>query len=75
VGIGYHHLGGYMSQRTLVLQALKKGQKLTPLEALNKGMGLRLGAHIHKLRQQGYDIRRNLVKRGPSRVAQYYLAG
>ena len=64
-----------MSQRTLVLQALKKGQKLTPLEALNKGMGLRLGAHIHKLRQQGYDIRRNLVKRGPSRVAQYYLAG
>jgi len=64
-----------MSQKALVLQALKKGQKITPLDALKRGMGMRLGAHIHKLRQQGYDIRRNMVKRGPSRVAQYYLAG
>jgi biotin operon repressor len=74
MGNYHHHLGGSMTQKALVLKALQKGQKLTPLEALNKGMGMRLGAHIHKLRQQGYDIRRNLVKRGPSRVAQYYLA-
>ena len=63
-----------MTQRNMVLTALEKGQKLTPLQALDRGMGLRLGAHIHALRKRGYDIRTNLVERNGARVAQYYLA-
>lgn len=64
-----------MTQRNLVLKALEKGQKLTPLQALSRGMGLRLGAHIHALRQRGYNIKTNLVSKNGSRVAQYYLCG
>lgn len=62
-----------MTQREKVLKALERGQRLTPLEALNRGMGLRLGSHIHALRKAGHDIRSELVQKGDARVAKYWL--
>ncbi len=62
-----------MTQREKVLRALERGQKLTQLEALNRGMGLRLSAHIYALRKAGHDIRAELVQRGEARVAKYWL--
>lgn len=62
-----------MTQREKVLKALQRGQKLTPLDALSRGMGMRLGGHIHALRQAGHDIRSELVKKGDSRVSKYWL--
>lgn len=56
-----------------VLSALERGQKLTQLEALNRGMGLRLSAQIHALRKAGHDIRSELVQKGDARVAKYWL--
>lgn len=62
-----------MSQREKVLRALQRGHKLTPLDALNRGMGLRLGGHIYALRKAGHDIRSELVQKGDARVSKYWL--
>ena len=45
-----------MTQKQRVLNWLKRGRTLTPLEALNNGMGMRLSAIIHTLRVEGHDI-------------------
>ena len=62
-----------MSQKKKVISWLKSGKTLTPLEALNNGMGMRLGAIIHTLRhEEGMDIV-NLNKRSGDRYAEYKL--
>lgn len=62
-----------MSQSTRILAHLKSGRPLTPLQALKLGMGMRLGARIHQLREAGYPIKTTLVRRGGARVAEYRL--
>ena len=62
-----------MSQTAEILKALKRGKKLTPLEALDKFGTFRLGARILELRQAGYDIKTRMVRKGSSRVAEYSL--
>lgn len=62
-----------MSQTEKILKLLKRGKKLTALTALRAGMGLRLGARVHELRQQGYAVQSRLVKRGKAHVAEYSL--
>ena len=56
------------SQCSAILEHLKKGLSITPLEALNRFGCFRLSARIHDLRhKQGYD---NIV----TERAQYRLA-
>ena len=62
-----------MSQAERILKHLKSGRKLTPLQALNLGMGLRLGARIRELREAGYPVKTAMVRRGKSRVAEYSI--
>jgi hypothetical protein len=62
-----------MSQTERILKHLKAGKKLTPLQALNRFGTLRLSGRVLELRQAGYDIKTTLVKRGSSRVAQYWI--
>lgn len=62
-----------MSQTDAILNALKKGKKLTPLTALREFGTLRLGARILDLRQAGYDIKTRMVRKGRARVAEYSL--
>lgn len=50
------------SQISLVLNHLQSGKEITPLEALNKYGCFRLGAVIFKLKQEGYNITRELRK-------------
>lgn len=50
------------SQISKVLRALQAGQTITPLTALDAGMGFRLSSHIHKLRQRGYGIETTIIK-------------
>ena len=45
-----------MTHADQILSALKKGQKLTPLDALRRFGCFRLGARIHELRSKGYAI-------------------
>ena len=46
-----------MSQNAKILRYIRERGSITPQEALNMYGCMRLGARIHELRRQGYDIR------------------
>lgn len=53
-----------MTQESAILDWLKAGYSLTPLEALEQFGCLRLGARIHALREAGYRIESERVQKG-----------
>lgn len=67
-----------MIQRMQILKHLKDGGRITSNDALNLYGCARLGARIHELRQDGYDIR-GVMKPGvnrlgyPTRYKEYWL--
>ncbi|MDE2020965.1 MAG: hypothetical protein KGJ13_11565 [Patescibacteria group bacterium] len=63
-----------MSQSDAILEALKRGDTITPLDALQKYRCLRLSGRIYDLKAKGYPIEMRLIET-PSgkRVAEYYL--
>ena len=61
------------SQNEMILDALMKGESLTPIDALNRFSCFRLGGRIHELRQRGYDIKTEIVKDGGKSFARYSL--
>ena len=61
------------TQKDKVIKWLKSGRTLTPLEALQNGMGMRLGAIIHTLRHEEEMNIINLNKTGGDRYAEYKL--
>ena len=62
-----------MTQTNLILSALKRGEKLTPITALRKYGCFRLAARIQDLRDNGVPVNTTMVKIGESRVARYSL--
>ena len=61
------------TQNSRILKALQAGDKLTPLAALKRFGSFRLGARIFEIREAGYNVKREFVKRGGKHVAQYSL--
>lgn len=62
------------SQEKKILTHLKSGRRITPLQALSLFDCLRLGARIHRLRKQGYNITtESILTRTGKRVAGYRL--
>ena len=61
------------SQKDKVVKWLKSGKSLTPLQALENGMGMRLGAIIHTLRHEEQMDIENLNKTGDDRYGKYVL--
>jgi len=61
------------SQNQKILSYLKKGKKITPLEALNKFGCFRLASRISDLCKDGHVIDRKMVVRNGKRVAQYWI--
>lgn len=61
------------TQKDKVIKWLKSGRTLTPLEALQNGMGMRLGAIIYTLRHEEEMNIINLNKTGGDRYAEYKL--
>lgn len=61
------------SQAEAILKALQRGEKLTPLDCLNRFGSLRASCRIKDLRNLGYDIKTEIVKVGKKRVALYSL--
>jgi hypothetical protein len=59
-----------MSQQTQVLNHLKK-EPLTPLVALKKYGTLRLAAIVFNLRDEGYNIKTDIVNVGTKRNTKY----
>lgn len=50
------------SQASRILEFMRAGNSITPLEALYKFGCMRLGARIYDLKQEGHVIRTQLVK-------------
>lgn len=62
------------SQEAKILEWLKAGNSLTPLEALERFNTLRLGGRIYGLRKLGYDIKTENYKTPSGKhVARYRL--
>jgi len=64
-----------MSQKQAILTYLKKGNSISPLEALNKFGCFRLGARMHELKKQGYNILSEIVTdiTTGKRYAEYWI--
>lgn len=62
------------SQESQILKALKKGRRITPLDALMEWGCMRLSARIYDLREQGYMVMTEIVATAKNKhVARYYL--
>ena len=64
-----------MSQLNAILQDLKQGQQITPMDALQRHGCLRLAARISDLRHAGHSIDTVMIEVGRKKfVAGYRLA-
>ncbi len=61
------------TQTEQILEALRQGRALTPLEALREFGCFRLGARIWELQQAGYEIDSKLVHQNGKHYASYKL--
>ena len=62
-----------MSQKLVILDYLKTGKGITPLQALNLCGSLRLSERIRDLEADGYSIRHVPYLTGKKRVMSYFL--
>jgi len=61
------------NQTQKILEHLKSGRPITPLDALMKYGVFRLSARIWELRNEGYDIDQKIVQKNGKRFAEYYM--
>lgn len=63
-----------MSQSDAILDALKRGETLTPLDALKRFGVFRLGARIWDLKQAGHKIEMRMIETPSGKhVAEYFI--
>jgi hypothetical protein len=62
-----------MSQSKQILEALKHGDRLTPIDALNRFGCMRLASRISDLKREGNTIYTRTVKDGDKAYAEYYM--
>ena len=62
-----------MTQTDAILSALRAGERLTALEILRRGWGMRAAGRVNDIRNMGYDVRTDMVRRGDAMVAEYWL--
>ena len=62
-----------MTKKQKILEYLKHGNSLTPLEALKMFGSFRLGAVIFELKKEGYNIQTTMVSNGSSHFALYKI--
>lgn len=61
------------SQNLKILKALKKGARITPMDALRRFGCFRLSARIADLRMAGNKIFSHMVERNGKHIAEYYM--
>ena len=62
-----------MSQLKQIKNYLLNGNKITPLEALQKFGSFRLSAIIYNLKKEGMNIKTNMITVNDKRFAEYEL--
>lgn len=61
------------SQNLKILEAMKKGARITPMDALRRFGCFRLSARIADLRMAWHKIFSHMVERNGKHVAEYYM--
>jgi hypothetical protein len=61
------------SQNELLKKHLKSGKSIAPMQALNKLGIYRLASRINDLRNEGLNIKTEMVHEYPVKYAKYYL--
>ena len=62
------------SQEKQILKCLQEGDSLTAIQAYNRFNCLRLSGRIHRLRKQGYDIKKEMIPTASGkRIARYFI--
>jgi hypothetical protein len=62
-----------MTQTNSILDYLKTGKSITPLEALDRFGCFRLGARILDIKHLGWDIDTEIVEQNGKRFASYSI--
>jgi len=64
-----------ISQNSSILAYMLKGNRITPIEALNLFKCFRLTSRIYDLKKRGFDIKKQFVKVGSmnKKVMQYWI--
>ena len=62
-----------MSQEQQILKDLEKGKRITALDAIKKYKCLRLAARILEIKNAGYNVDKNMVKKNGKTFASYCL--
>ena len=60
-------------QTEKILQWLKLGHSITPIDALKMFGCFRLSGRIHELKSKGYDIKTNMIEMQDKKFAEYSL--
>ena len=61
------------TQNDMILAALRRGEHLSPLDALRRFGCLRLAARVDDLKRAGHRIQTAMVVNGGKRFATYYI--
>lgn len=62
------------AQSAQILNYLKAGYSLTPLDALHMFGSFRLGARVYDLRKEGHDIKKRMIEtESGKRIAEYWI--
>lgn len=62
-----------MTQSEAILEHLKSGKSLTPIDALNLFGCFRLGARILDLKKEGHNIVTEIVHENGKHFARYFI--
>ena len=62
-----------MSQEKQILKDLEKGKRITALDALKNYGTLRLAARILEIKNAGYNVKTNMIKKNGKTFACYSL--
>lgn len=61
------------TQKTAIKNHLLEGNSITPIDALKLFGSFRLGARIFQLREEGMNIKTELIHEGRKRFAKYSI--
>ncbi len=61
------------SQCKRILEALKKGERLTQLDMLMRFGAGQSGTRIFELRRQGHNIESRWIRKGKKRFVEYFI--
>lgn len=61
------------SQNKQILAHLLAGNRISPLEALERFGSFRLGGRAYDLKKEGWNVQTNIVERNGKRFAEYFI--